>query len=140
MALTRRRFATLGGALPAAVTAASPTATDIAAFLRLSTALTGHPVADLDTGFASDLLEALAASGRADRVRALMRGEDIGDRSGIEADIVSAWYSGLLPAAAGPMVATVRNALVWRTLGYAAPAGSCASASAWSDPPQDEAP
>ena len=140
MGLTRRRFAALGAALPAATAAVSPQASDLEAFLRLSAALTGYPEAELDTGFAGDLLGALTASGHGDRVQALMRGQDLGDRSGLEADIVSAWYSGLLPAAAGPVVATVRGALAWRTLSFASAPGSCTGGRAWSEPPQDAAP
>ena len=140
MGLTRRRFAALGGALPAATAAVSPRASDLAAFVRLSAALTGYPAAELDTGFAGDLLEALTTLGHGDRVQALMRGQDIGERSGLEADIVSAWYSGLLPAAAGPVAATVRRALAWRTLSFASPPGTCTGGPAWSEPPQDAAP
>ena len=136
--LTRRRFAALAGVLPAAVSAPARDAADVDAFRRFSAALTGFPAAGLDVEFARNLLQALKHSGRAAAVDALIRGEDIRDRASLETEIVSAWYSGLLPSETGPVVATVRDALVWRALGFASPPGACATAASWGEPPPGE--
>ena len=134
-ALTRRQFAALSGVVPAAVGAPSLGATDVGAFQRLSAVLTGFPPAALDHEFARNLLQTLTSSGRAAAIDALMRGADIPGRASLEAQIISAWYSGLLPGETGPVVATVRGALVWRVLGFASPPGSCATGAAWGEPP-----
>ena len=134
-ALTRRQFAALSSVVPAAVGAPSPDATNVDALQRLSAVLTGFPPAALDHQFARNLLQTLTSPGRAAAIDALLRGADIADRASLEAEIISAWYSGLLPGDTGPLVATVRAALVWRVLGFATPPGSCATGAAWGEPP-----
>ena len=136
--LTRRRFAALAGLAPAAVGAGSPGAAHVDAFRQLSAALTGFPVAALDREFARDLLQALAGTGRGAAVNALIGGGDMRGRDALETEIVSAWYSGLLPGETGPVVATVRTALVWRVLGFATIPGACAPGLPWTGPPPGE--
>ena len=126
--------------MPAAVGAGSAGATGVDAFLRLSAELTGFPVDALNQEFARNLLEALtsSSSGRTPAVDALLRGEDVPDRASLEADIVSAWYSGMVPGETVPVVATIRDALIWRVLGFATPPGACAGAASWDGPPPGE--
>ena len=124
--------------VPAAIGVPAPDVTNVGAFKRLSAALTGFPAAALDDEFARNLLQALKSSGRAAAIDALVRGKDAGDSASLETEIVSAWYSGLLPGETGPVVATIRTALAWRVLGFASPSGACATAAAWSEPPPSE--
>ena len=136
--LTRRRFAALAGLLPAAVGAPSLRGADVDAFRRVSGGLTGFPAESLDREFARNLLRTLKSSNRTAALDALIRGEDIRDRESLETEIVTAWYSGLLPGETEPSVATVRGALVWRVLGFASPPGACATGASWSEPPPGE--
>lgn len=133
--LTRRRFAGLVAAATAAAGASPFSAAEVDAFRLLSASLTGFPAASLDARFARSLLRALRSSGHDGAVDALMRGEEFAGAASLEADIVSAWYSGVLPGAAEPTVATVRDALVWQALGFASPPGTCAAGGSWDGTP-----
>ncbi len=136
--LTRRRFATLAAAAPAAVGATSTPGSEVDALRRVSATLTGFPAASLDIRFAASLLRALRNSDHRAAVDALIRGEDVRDSASLQTAIVSAWYSGLLPGETGPTTATVRGALVWSVLDFASPPGTCATGAPWSEPPSGE--
>ena len=136
--LTRRRFAALAAAATAAAGAPACGGAEVDAFRRLSAALTGFPAESLDVRFARSLLQALGSSGHHAATSALVRGEEVADRAALEADIVSAWYSGLLPGEAEPTVAALRDALVWKALRFASPPGTCTTGGSWDEPPPGE--
>ena len=136
--LTRRRFAVLTATATAAAGATGSSGAEVDAFRRLSAALTGYPAESLDVGFARSLLQALGSLGHHAALGALARGEEVADRARLETDIVSAWYSGLLPGEAEPAVATVTDALVWRALDFASPPGTCSTGGSWDEPPPGE--
>ena len=133
--LTRRRFATLAAGATAAAGTASSGGVEADAFRLLCATLTGFPAESLDARFARSLLQALRSSGHHDAIGALIRGEEADEAASLETEIVSAWYSGLLPGAAEPTVASVRGALVWQALGFASPPGTCTAGGSWDEPP-----
>ena len=110
----------------------------MAAFLDLSARLTGFPAKELDAGFADGLLRALAESGRGAGLGGLLQAREGADFRELEAEIIGAWYSGMLPTAAGPVVATLYGALVWAAAWFAAPPGVCAGNGSWSRPPASQ--
>ena len=138
--LTRRSFTALcGGAAALAASAPARAGSDgLAAFLDLSARLTGFPAKELDAGFADGLLRALAESGRGAGLGGLLQAREDADFRELEAEIIGAWYSGMLPTAAGPVVATLYGALVWAAAWFAAPPGVCAGNGSWSRPPASQ--
>lgn len=113
-------------------------------FASLSAKLTGFPEHSLDRPFAHALLQALIAQGvDAEDLASLRKAEhggDAGERSGPAADlaveIVSAWYTGVLPTKPQPTVAKFYDALVWQTLDFAAAPTVCARPGAWAEAPE----
>ena len=134
--LSRRAFAAFCGAAPgvAALAASSPEAGKVEAFRELSVQLTGFPPADLDMGFAASLWQALAAAGHHSALEALLANADCAGCEAVQVEIVSAWYSGQLPDAAGPIATTLHDALIWRTLWFARPPSVCAPL--WNEAPR----
>ena len=107
----------------------------MAAFLDLSARLTGFPATALDARFADSLLRALVESGHGTALDSLLQDANSADFRELEAAIIGAWYSGLLPAASGPVVATLNGALVWAAADFAAPPGVCAGHGSWGRAP-----
>ena len=133
---SRRRFAAVCGCGPALAVCSSSTwsAGDLQPFLALSARLTGFPAAALDVGFGDGLLRALADSGRKSELDALLR-DGTGSEE-LEAEIIAAWYGGILPTASGAVVGTLYGALVWATVDFATPPGICVGPGSWREPPQ----
>ncbi len=136
--LTRRSFAALCSAVPAlaALGATEPEAEEVETFLAVSARLTGFAAAELDANFAAGLLAALHASEQRPQLLALLGGES---SPALEEDIISAWYTGALPLASGPVIAALQGALVWQAAAFAMPRGVCAGAGTWGGPPQGAA-
>ena len=147
-----RRTALRLGALAPGLAVAAGMASDQAldAFVSLCARLTGFPAHSLDRQFASDLFQALIAQG-VDREVLCQREDDCRrertaeehegfDRSmntpaNAAVEIVSAWYTGVLPTTPQPTVAKFRDALVWRTLDFATAQTICTAPGAWADAP-----
>ena len=104
-------------------------------FLDLSARLTGFPAEALDARFADGLRRALVESGRGAALDGLLQGEKSSDFRELEGAIIGAWYSGVLPTAAGPVVATLYGALIWAAADFAARPGVCAGHGSWGRPP-----
>lgn len=134
--LSRRAFAAFCGAAPgvAALAASSPEARRVEAFKEVSAKLTGFPAAALDARFASVLWQALAAAGHQSALEALLADADCDVCEAVQVEIVSAWYSGTLPDAAGTVAAAPHDALIWRALWFAHPPSVCAPG--WDAAPQ----
>ena len=125
--LSRRAFAAFCGAAPGvAALAASPEGHRVEAFKEMSAKLTGFPAAALDARFASVLWRALAAAGHQPALEALLVDADCDGCEAVQVEIVSAWYSGTLPDAAGAVAAAPHDALIWRALWFARPPSVCA--------------
>lgn len=126
--LSRRAFAAFCGATPgvAALAASSPEARRVEAFKEVSAKLTGFPAAALDARFASVLWRALAAAGHQSALEALLANADCDGCEAVQVEIVSAWYSGTLPDAAGTVAAAPHDTLIWRALWFARPPSVCA--------------
>ena len=133
--LTRRSFAAFSCTAPAlaAVGATVPDADEVEAFLAVSARLTGFAPSELDADFATGLLAALFAAGPRPQLTRLLGGASV---PALEEDIISAWYTGTLPLPSGPVVAALRDALVWQAADFAIPRGICAGAGTWGEPPQ----
>ena len=113
--------------------AASSQAVRVEAFIELSARLTGFPAHTLDRRFAATLVQALSAAGRQSGLEALLADDGCADCSATEVEIISAWYSGLLPQESGAIVGTLNDALIWRTAWFAQPPSVCAPG--WAQPP-----
>ena len=103
-------------------------------FLALSARLTGFPVSALSAGVGALLLEsfqtrlALQAPGQLAATATLS--------STLSAEIIDAWYSGVITTAAGPVVVTHDEALVWHCADFLHPPGQCGGEFGhWSTPP-----
>ena len=134
--LSRRSFVALCGAAPALAVAA-PSASEAArldAFRDLSARLTGFGLADLDAGFAADLLAALLEAGHGTGIEALLAGQRGSEAAALETAIAAAWYSGILPLSSGPVVGALRDALVWKAVDFASPPGMCDGLDSWAMP------
>ena len=135
MRLSRRAFAAFCSAtLGTAAMAASSQAVGVEAFVELSARLTGFPAGTLDRRFAAELAQALSTAGHRSALEALLANDGCADCSATEIEIVSAWYSGLLPQESGAIVGTLNDALVWRTVWFAQPPSVCAQG--WEQPPE----
>ena len=133
--LSRRAFAAFCGAAPGvAALAASPEGRRVEAFKEMSANLTGFPAAALDARFASVLWRALAAAGHQSKLEALLADADCDGCEAVRVEIVSAWYSGTLPDAAGSVAAAAHDALIWRALWFARPPSVCALG--WDEAPE----
>ena len=132
--LSRRAFAAFCSAtLGTAAMAASPQAARVEAFVALSARLTGFPASILDRRFAATLLHGLAATGHQSALEAVLADDQCADCSATEIEIVSAWYSGLVPQESGAIVGTLNDALIWRAAAFATPPSICAPG--WERPP-----
>lgn len=134
--LSRRSFVALCGAAPALAVAA-PSASEATrqdAFRTLSARLTGFDLADLDAGFAADLLAALLEAGHGTGIEALLAGQRAAGAAALETAIASAWYSGILPLSSGPAMGALRAALVWQAADFASPPGMCDGLDSWAMP------
>ena len=103
-------------------------------FLDLSARLTGFPAEALDGRFADGLQRALVESGHGAALDNLLQGEKGAEFRELEGAIIGAWYSGVLPTVAGPVVATLYGALVWAAVEFAARPGVCAGHGSWGRP------
>lgn len=113
---------------------AARAAAPVDAFLALSARLTGFPVSALSAGVGELLLQSFQARGELQAPAQLAVGAS---RSpALEADIISAWYSGVSHTAAGPVVVTHDEALVWHSADFLHPPGQCGGAFGyWAHPP-----
>ena len=134
--LSRRAFAAFCGAVPgvAALAATSPEAGRVEAFRELSAKLTGFPAADLDVGFAASLWQTLVAAGHHSALEALLADADCDSCEAVQVEIIAACYSGQLPDAAGPIAASLHDALIWRAMWFADPPSICAPL--WNEAPR----
>ena len=122
----------------AAFRASRPKTPELGPFQKLSAELTGFPASALDAQFAHGLMKSLADRGLTRELNRRLKAPD-GEFGNLEAQIISAWYSGVLPTPSGPMIGTVRDALVWAALGFATVPGDCGTPGDWSKPPQASA-
>ena len=141
--VTRRAFATLCGSV-AGVAIVVPAATAQQgedAFRALSARLTGFGPSALDAGFAGELRRELLALGHARTLDALARTNDetTPETAELEAEIISAWYSGVFPTPAGPVVGALYGALVWTAANFATAPGMC-HAGDWATAPEGATP
>lgn len=115
-------------------------------FMALSEKLVG--VEGLDRRFGARLLEALTAdAGTAETLGALVEthledgarqesGGATARMAALEQDLRAAWWSGVFASPNGRVVYAYEDALYWRALPYATPAGFCGGDfGAWADPP-----
>lgn len=129
----------MGAVVPALAAGAAKPSAQLASFIALSARLTGFEPQQLDANFAADLLLALTGRGMDSALR-----DDAGDQpddgaTEWEADVIAAWYSGVLPRAGQPVVATFHDALIWRAMRFANPPTVCDAAAGWSSPPSSVA-
>ena len=139
--VTRRAFAAFCGLVAGAVVAvpsemAKERRADDA-FRGLSARLTGFSASALDAWFAGTLRRDLLAHGHAKAIDTLAEtaAPTAPETADLEAEIISAWYSGVLPAARGPVVGTLHGALVWAAASFATAPGMC-HAGDWSVAPE----
>lgn len=93
-------------------------------FLALSARLTGFPVSALSAGVGELLLKSFQTRGEL-------------QAPALSAEIIAAWYSGVSQTAAGPVVVTHDQALVWHSADFLHPPGQCGGAFGyWSLPPE----
>ena len=141
--LTRRSFATLCGAATGVAIASPVTnAGGADSFRALSAKLTGFDESTLDPQFAAELRRALLGAGHAAGLATLAETTAAAATVAtlaLETDIISAWYSGVLPGAP-PVVAKLYGALVWSAADFATPPGMCAGGGGWSGAPRGVAP
>lgn len=130
--MTIRRRAILLSTV-AATTAAWPqlgttkAAPPLDAFMALSARLTGFPVSALSASVGVMLLKSFPAQTALKAPLSPKR----------NAQIIAAWYSGVRPTAAGPVVVTHAEALVWHSADFLHPPGQCGGAFGhWSLPPE----
>ena len=93
--------------------------------MQISRDLTG--IAELDPSVGERIYELLAM---ADRMEVLIGQSDEdedaeGAREGLEVDVISAWYSGVVETDRGPKLAAYRDALMWEALDFTEPFGDC---------------
>lgn len=130
----------LATGLPAGTRAWAATAPSLDGFMSLSGKLTGH--SDLDPEMGKNILAAFTAAGQAPELAALVADPaPEANTSKLANALVAAWYSGLSPVAAAREVTGFNSALLWDTLSYTKPWGSCGGATGyWADPPSEEGP
>ena len=134
--LTRRSFAAFCGAATG-VAFATPVIGDADSFRALSAKLTGFDESALDPQFATELRHALLVAGHAAGLEELSESTPAAGTAAalaLEADIISAWYSGVIPLTP-PVVGKLYGALVWSAADFATPPGMCAGGGGWSGAP-----
>ena len=107
-------------------------------FRALSARLTGFPAETLDPGLADGLIDAIVEAGDGAGLERLLSDtvSDAGAADELARRIVVAWYSGIHPAAGTTSARDYRQALVWRTLDFTKPPGTCSAVPGdWSRPP-----
>ena len=110
------------------------TAAPVDDFLALSARLTGFPVSALSAGVGALLLESFQARGALQAPGQLASSAALSPTLSVE--IIEAWYSGVITTAAGPVVVTHEEALVWHCADFLHPPGQCGGAFGhWSTPP-----
>lgn len=138
--MSRRSLVAMGAVVPALAAGAAKPSAQLASFMALSARLTGFEPQQLDAKFAADLLLALTGRGMDSALR-----DDVGDEpddgaTEWQADVIAAWYSGVLPSAEQPVVGTFHDALIWRAMPFANPPTVCDAAAGWSSPPSSAVP
>lgn len=122
--------ATAGWPLMGTAQAAAP----VDDFLALSARLTGFQVSELSASVGAMLLKSFQAQGALQASGPLSSNPPLSPA--LNADIISAWYSGIRQTPAGPVVVTHDEALVWHSAGFLHPPGQCGGAFGyWSTPP-----
>ena len=122
--------ATAGFPLMGVAQAAAP----VDDFMALSARLTGFPVSELSASVGAVLLKSFQAQGALQTLGQL--GPKASLSPALNAEIISAWYSGISQTPAGPVVVTHDEALVWHSADYLHPPGQCGGAFGyWSTPP-----
>jgi hypothetical protein len=93
-------------------------------------------VADLDAAVAGQLLAGFVSLGRGAEL--LVLAADPKTRGGALAnDVVAAWYSGDYATNKGAAAFDLTAALLWKSLDFAKPPGTCGGATGyWAEPPQ----
>lgn len=133
--MTIRRRTILLSTLAASTTAwpqlgAAQPATPLNDFMALSARLTGFPLSALSAGVGASLLGSYQALGHF--------AANATASPTLHADIAAAWYSGVSQTAAGPVVVTHDEALVWQSADFLHPPGQCGGAFGyWSTPPEN---
>jgi hypothetical protein len=94
-------------------------------FMQISRNLTG--IADLDPSVGEKIFELLGMAGR---MEVLIGPSDEDEnakraRKGLEVDVISAWYSGVVETDKGPKLAAYHDALMWEVLDFTKPFGDC---------------
>ena len=132
LSFSRRRLIAAFSLLPGFAVAANVVSSHaLKAFVSLSAELTGYPPESLDRRFASALLQALIGQGA--EIETLRDGSDVAEKLAVQ--IVSAWYSGVLPTTPTPTVAKFHDSLAWRTVDFATPPSVCGLPGAWAEAP-----
>lgn len=134
------------GALPASAFAQGAGGISAASFASLSQALTGAPPPDAAT--AAKVQRAFATPARRAALAALANvvastpaaelERVLAERglAKVAQDLVSAWYSGVVPGAAGDKVALYTNAFMWTAMTWTKPMGVCGGVTGyWAEPP-----
>lgn len=138
-ATATRRQVILAGAATGALLAAPVAKAQVALtdFMALSRQLAGPW--DLDPDIGATYLRALTAdpTTRATLNRLIDQGDDGSDAiADLKRTILKQWYLGTYDDESQPAVATFERALMWRTLGFEQPIGTCRGPTGyWSDPP-----
>ncbi len=134
---TRRAFVAGLIALPALGAAAPAGLGDaVARFRALSARLTGFPVEAFPEAVAGAMIDGFSARGDGRELDLLLSGDAPDVQGDLARRIAVAWYSGIHPTDGGTPVHAFREALVWRSLPFAEPPGSCSGAPGdWSRPP-----
>lgn len=114
-------------------TAQSPASVDD--FMALSARLTGFPASALSAGVGALILRAFQARG-------VLQPKDLAADAALgptlSAEIIAAWYSGVVTTVAGPEVLTHSEALVWQSAEFLHPPGQCGGAFGyWAHPPSN---
>jgi hypothetical protein len=94
-------------------------------FMRISRNLTG--IADLDPSIGETIYELLDMAGRMKVLIGLSDEDEKAQaaREGLEVDVISAWYSGVVKTDKGPKLAAYHDALMWEVLDFTKPFGDC---------------
>ena len=132
--------------IASAAAAAAPSAADLAAFTKLSAALTGATMDDpngtakvlaaFDTPARRSSLRALAALVESTPPADLDAALKARKLDGLANDIVSTWYSGLAGTGKTQKVVLYLEALVWSAMPGGKPMGVCGGPTGyWAEPP-----
>ena len=132
----RRSFTLFCGSagVAAALGASLSETPELGPFRKLCAELTGFPPSALDPQLTARLLQTLVEEGRGPELTSRLQAPSP-EFADLEAEIIAAWYSGVLPAPSGPVVGTFQGALIWAALGFATPLGVCGAPQDWTNPP-----